>query len=43
MPVSVRVGVHLMAHALGCVDIHFVQMNALTRQSMDKNALGVWS
>lgn len=25
------------------VDVHFVQMNALTRHSMDRKALGVWS
>ena len=25
------------------VDIHLVQMNALTRLRMDRNALGVWS
>jgi hypothetical protein len=29
--------------ALGRVDIHLVQMNALTRHRMDRNALGVWS
>lgn len=25
------------------VDIHLVQMNALTRLRIDRNALGVWS
>ncbi|TAN62104.1 MAG: hypothetical protein EPN20_11290 [Magnetospirillum sp.] len=30
-------------HCLERVDIHLVQMNALTRQRMDRNALGVWS
>lgn len=32
-----------LLRTLGRVDIHLVQMNALTRQRMDKNALGVWS
>ena len=28
---------------LDCVDIHLVQINALTRHRIDRNALGVWS
>ena len=32
-----------MATALGRVDIHCVQMNALITDSMDRKARGVWS
>ncbi|AVM74876.1 hypothetical protein MSR1_23930 [Magnetospirillum gryphiswaldense MSR-1] len=35
--------IEALEEALEGVDIHLVQMNALTRQRMDKKALGVWS
>jgi hypothetical protein len=34
---------HFRIYRLDCVDIHLVQINALTRHRMDRNALGVWS
>lgn len=33
----------ILLSALDSIDIHLVQMNALTRQRADRNALGVWS
>ena len=32
-----------LSRPLDCVDIHLVQIDALTRHRIDRNALGVWS